>query len=31
MLVFPNLPIASPDNDQHNLSNKDLKNDRLEG
>ncbi len=30
-VVFPNLPIASLDNEQHKLENKDLKNDRLEG
>jgi hypothetical protein len=31
MLFFPHLPIASPNNEHHNLENKDLKNDRLEG
>jgi hypothetical protein len=31
MLLFPNLPITSPDNEQHNLKNKDLENDKLEG
>jgi len=31
MLFFVNLPIASPNNEQHNLKNKDLENDRLEG
>jgi hypothetical protein len=31
MLFFPNLPIASPNNEQHNLENKDLENDKLEG
>jgi len=31
MLLFPNLPIASLDNEQHNLENKDLENDILEG
>jgi len=29
MLFFPNLPIASPNNEQHNLENKDLENDGL--
>jgi hypothetical protein len=31
MLFFPKLPIASPNNEQHNLENKDLKNDGLKG
>jgi hypothetical protein len=31
MLFFPNLPIASPDNEQHNFENKDLENDGLKG
>jgi hypothetical protein len=31
MLFFPNLPIASLDNEQHDLENKDLENDGLEG
>jgi hypothetical protein len=31
MLLFPNLPIVSPDNEQHNLENKGLENDGLEG
>jgi hypothetical protein len=31
MLFFPNLPITSLDNEQHNLEIKDLENDRLEG
>jgi hypothetical protein len=30
-LFFPNLPIASPNNEQHNLENKDLGNDGLKG
>jgi hypothetical protein len=30
MLLFPNLPIASLDNEQHNLENKDLENNILE-
>jgi len=31
VLIFPNLPIASLDNEQHNLESKNLENDRLEG
>ncbi len=31
MLFSPNLPIASPNNEQHNLENKDLENDGLKG
>jgi hypothetical protein len=31
MLFSPNLPIASPNNEQHNLENKYLENDGLEG
>jgi hypothetical protein len=31
VLFFPNLPIASPNNEQHNLENKDLENDGLKG
>jgi hypothetical protein len=31
MLFFPNFPIVNPNNEQHNLENKNLKNDRLEG
>jgi hypothetical protein len=31
MSLFPNLPIASSHNEQHNLENKDLENDKLEG
>jgi hypothetical protein len=31
MLFFPNLPIASLDNEQQNLENKNLENDGLEG
>jgi hypothetical protein len=31
MLFFPNLPIASLDNKQHNVENKNLENDKLEG
>ncbi len=30
MLLFPNLPIASPNNEHHNLENKNLENDGLE-
>jgi hypothetical protein len=30
MLFSPNIPIASPNNEQHNLENKDLENDKLE-
>jgi hypothetical protein len=31
MLFFPNFPIASLNNEYHNLENKDLENDRLKG
>jgi hypothetical protein len=31
MLRFPNLPIASSHNEQHNFENKDLENYKLEG
>ncbi len=31
MLFFPNLPVASLDNEQHNLGNKDLENNELKG
>jgi len=31
MLLFPNFPIANPNNEQHNLENKNLENDRLKG
>jgi hypothetical protein len=31
MLLFPHLPIASPYNEHHNLENKYLENDGLEG
>jgi hypothetical protein len=31
MLFSPNLPTVSPNNEQHNLENKDLENDGLEG
>jgi hypothetical protein len=31
MLFFPNIPITSLDNEQHNFENKELENDKLEG
>jgi hypothetical protein len=31
MLFLPNLLTTSPNNEQHNLENKDLENDKLEG
>jgi hypothetical protein len=31
MLYFPNLPIASSNNEHHKLENKELENDKLEG
>jgi hypothetical protein len=31
MLLFPNLLEANLDNEQHNLENKDLENNKLEG
>jgi hypothetical protein len=30
-VVFPQLPIVSPNNEQHNFENKGLENDELEG
>jgi hypothetical protein len=31
MLFSPNIPIASPNNEQHNLENKNLENNGLKG